>query len=87
MQTYPGKRALELLGAASACIAFTPVAVCIALAIWLENAARLCTGNHAAAFAVNLLRKSTVRRWLQHRRAHTQPDSYSPLPRQGRPRD
>lgn len=51
MQTYPGKRALELLGAASACIAFTPVAVCIALAIWLEDAARLCTGNHATAFA------------------------------------
>lgn len=36
-QTYSGKRALDSAGTAGACIAFAPVALCIALAIWLED--------------------------------------------------
>jgi lipopolysaccharide/colanic/teichoic acid biosynthesis glycosyltransferase len=37
LQTYPGKRLLDVIAAAGACAAFAPVAVCIAAAIWLED--------------------------------------------------
>jgi lipopolysaccharide/colanic/teichoic acid biosynthesis glycosyltransferase len=37
MQTYSGKRALDMLAAAGACAAFTPLAVSVAVATWLED--------------------------------------------------
>lgn len=37
MPNYPGKRLLDMIAAAVACAAFTPVALGIAVAIWLED--------------------------------------------------
>jgi lipopolysaccharide/colanic/teichoic acid biosynthesis glycosyltransferase len=37
MQTYPGKRALDLLAAAGACAAFAPLAASVTVATWLED--------------------------------------------------
>ena|SRR6185437_35163 len=37
MQSYFGKRAVDLIAAGTACLVFTPLAAGIALAIWLED--------------------------------------------------
>jgi lipopolysaccharide/colanic/teichoic acid biosynthesis glycosyltransferase len=37
MQSYFGKRAVDVIAAGTACLAFAPVAAGIALAIWLED--------------------------------------------------
>ena len=34
---YPGKRAVDLAGATSACVVFAPIVAAIALAIWLDD--------------------------------------------------
>lgn len=37
MQSYPGKRAVDLLAAGMACLIFAPLAAAIALLTWLED--------------------------------------------------
>lgn len=37
MNPYPGKRALDLVAAGTACFAFAPVVAGVALAVWLED--------------------------------------------------
>jgi lipopolysaccharide/colanic/teichoic acid biosynthesis glycosyltransferase len=56
-QPYPGKRALELAVAGSACLAFAPLAAGIALAGWLEDGgptlfAQSRVGRHRQPFTI-----------------------------------
>lgn len=37
MESYPGKRALDLAVAGAACLVFAPVVASVALAVWLED--------------------------------------------------
>ena len=50
---YTGKRALDLLVAGTACVAFAPIVAGIAVA------------RRVTRFAVNLAGKRNVRRWLK----------------------
>jgi lipopolysaccharide/colanic/teichoic acid biosynthesis glycosyltransferase len=75
MRPYFVKRTVDLLAAGTACVVFAPLAAGIALATWLEDGGpplflrqslsfdmRLI----ALSFAVSLVGKRRVRRWMRH---------------------